>query len=104
MEEKHTKGNTDVTVFENIKKAFVRNRVRGGGFGCDLKWSPDRAFLWTSPVFDVTSPQGLNTYGTIHTKHTISKGSNQHTYPVTCLLYTSPSPRDQRGYRMPSSA
>ena len=21
-----------------------------------------------------------------------------------CLLYTSPSPRDQRGYRMPSSA
>ena len=26
-------------------------------------------------------------------------------YPtVTCLLYTSPSPRDQRGSRMPSSA
>ena len=24
--------------------------------------------------------------------------------PITCLLYTSPSPRDQRGYRMPSSA
>ena len=23
---------------------------------------------------------------------------------MTCLLYTSPSPRDQRGYRMPSSA
>ena len=23
---------------------------------------------------------------------------------TTCLLYTSPSPRDQRGYRMPSSA
>ena len=23
---------------------------------------------------------------------------------LTCLLYTSPSPRDQRGYRMPSSA
>ena len=26
------------------------------------------------------------------------------TDPVTCLLYTSPSPRDQRGSRMPSSA
>ena len=25
-------------------------------------------------------------------------------WPVTCLLYTSPSPRDQRGCRMPSSA
>ena len=24
--------------------------------------------------------------------------------PVYCLLYTSPSPRDQRGSRMPSSA
>ena len=24
--------------------------------------------------------------------------------PYTCLLYTSPSPRDQRGSRMPSSA
>ena len=25
-------------------------------------------------------------------------------YLTTCLLYTSPSPRDQRGSRMPSSA
>ena len=24
--------------------------------------------------------------------------------PLACLLYTSPSPRDQRGSRMPSSA
>ena len=24
--------------------------------------------------------------------------------PISCLLYTSPSPRDQRGSRMPSSA
>ena len=28
----------------------------------------------------------------------------QATGSVTCLLYTSPSPRDQRGSRMPSSA
>ena len=27
-----------------------------------------------------------------------------HSYRKTCLLYTSPSPRDQRGSRMPSSA
>ena len=25
-------------------------------------------------------------------------------FPYACLLYTSPSPRDQRGSRMPSSA
>ena len=28
----------------------------------------------------------------------------QHPVPFGCLLYTSPSPRDQRGSRMPSSA
>ena len=27
-----------------------------------------------------------------------------HPYLMSCLLYTSPSPRDQRGSRMPSSA
>ena len=27
-----------------------------------------------------------------------------HKLPPICLLYTSPSPRDQRGSRMPSSA
>ena len=32
---------------------------------------------------------------------TIAAGSSR---TVTCLLYTSPSPRDQRGSRMPSSA
>ena len=29
---------------------------------------------------------------------------NQNDKNVSCLLYTSPSPRDQRGSRMPSSA
>ena len=29
---------------------------------------------------------------------------NQTPLDWDCLLYTSPSPRDQRGYRMPSSA
>ena len=33
----------------------------------------------------------------------ISK-NNPAEYIRTCLLYTSPSPRDQRGSRMPSSA
>ena len=29
---------------------------------------------------------------------------NENAVTYTCLLYTSPSPRDQRGSRMPSSA
>ena len=31
-------------------------------------------------------------------------GAKGSVYRQTCLLYTSPSPRDQRGSRMPSSA
>ena len=31
-------------------------------------------------------------------------GAAAHALPRSCLLYTSPSPRDQRGSRMPSSA
>ena len=34
---------------------------------------------------------------------TYNMGLNQFS-AMTCLLYTSPSPRDQRGSRMPSSA
>ena len=30
--------------------------------------------------------------------------ANAQAYLMGCLLYTSPSPRDQRGSRMPSSA
>ena len=32
------------------------------------------------------------------------KGNPDHPMTRGCLLYTSPSPRDQRGSRMPSSA
>ena len=32
------------------------------------------------------------------------EGSTLEAEPGGCLLYTSPSPRDQRGSRMPSSA
>ena len=32
------------------------------------------------------------------------RGNQVQVQQITCLLYTSPSPRDQRGSRMPSSA
>ena len=35
---------------------------------------------------------------------TLNMSIGQGDLLVTCLLYTSPSPRDQRGSRMPSSA
>jgi len=34
----------------------------------------------------------------------VKEGNNEIALVNFCLLYTSPSPRDQRGSRMPSSA
>ena len=34
----------------------------------------------------------------------VEKEKSFYPLPRACLLYTSPSPRDQRGSRMPSSA
>ena len=46
--------------------------------------------------------------GTSEVEHVLATQTLPQTEPgtlsVTCLLYTSPSPRDQRGSRMPSSA
>ena len=36
--------------------------------------------------------------------HMQARGIGEHAPADICLLYTSPSPRDQRGSRMPSSA
>ena len=58
---------------------------------------PERFFLRTeSSEIDIPieKPSGLTP--------TFLEQANAH--PQSCLLYTSPSPRDQRGSRMPSSA
>ena len=69
-----------------------------------------QSFLATlKQVSDVASP------GTIHDRKSISTKEMHHSAEGSaagagsadtspCLLYTSPSPRDQRGSRMPSSA
>ena len=44
------------------------------------------------------TPQKIGKYGQIQ------EWPNDLDSPKNCLLYTSPSPRDQRGSRMPSSA
>ena len=47
-----------------------------------------------------THPQTLEDEG----PHILSKGDGIYVYDETCLLYTSPSPRDAIPSRMPSSA
>ena len=40
----------------------------------------------------------------LQVKHVIPCANGTDSLQIACLLYTSPSPRDQRGSRMPSSA
>ena len=59
---------------------------------------------WMAPIH----ASWLGGYGTLNFFHHDSDGisplaSDEH-LKLACLLYTSPSPRDQRGSRMPSSA
>ena len=62
----------------------------------------------------IVNPNGFLTaqgWGTANDFHTTTAGTSEGWLiqeivltAGTCLLYTSPSPRDQRGSRMPSSA
>ena len=51
-------------------------------------------------IFPRTIPVGEE-YGTVIVR---LEGVSDREWEVTCLLYTSPSPRDMRRSRMPSSA
>ena len=55
-------------------------------------------------IFDISQFQ--EGFAVIKFQNLTSTGDNGSDlgFPDTCLLYTSPSPRDQRGSRMPSSA
>ena len=52
--------------------------------------------------FNVLHPMGFDAYGLPAEQYAIQTG--QHPEVTTCLLYTSPSPRDRTRSRMPSSA
>ena len=56
--------------------------------------------FWISSATQQQTPQTNST-----ATGTVAAGQQRPRAPTTpCLLYTSPSPRDQRGSRMPSSA
>ena len=50
------------------------------------------------------STQGSITDTGVTAEEILIGSANDLSGPIACLLYTSPSPRDQRGSRMPSSA
>ena len=73
------------------------------GSGIGKKWNEDDAFKETMQKYF-----GGATIGAVASQFSKinADGDEKMTWEewCTCLLYTSPSPRDQRGSRMPSSA
>ena len=47
---------------------------------------------------------GMSVFATVQVMNKAKGLSDEERQQFSCLLYTSPSPRDQRGSRMPSSA
>ena len=96
----------DSVLRDSIKKGIVFNIMndRGGG---DLKriqlakfnWKPE---LEGKTLYDWAIQEGLEPNAENGAELVIQ--AQLHRGANACLLYTSPSPRDQRGSRMPSSA
>ena len=74
-------------------------RVRKWGIGIAIGLRIILLFLLTRMIAYFQDP-----FFSTHIEGVISATFNLHSVIVLCLLYTSPSPRDQRGSRMPSSA
>ena len=82
---------------------------------CSLRPDEDRACMAVRMVFDKTGVKLKHSFkrGLMRSHARLTYRNAQNAFegrpeavaePVFCLLYTSPSPRDQRGSRMPSSA
>ena len=107
-------------VYQIYPRSF--NDTTGSGIG-DLQGISEKLdyikslgvdIIWLNPVYD--SPNDDNGYdirdyrtimeefGTMEDFDVLLAGMKARGLRLVCLLYTSPSPRDQRGSRMPSSA
>ena len=85
-----------MTDLKSLKVGITIGDINGIGPEIILKSLNDRRILTTITPVIYGSDSAL-----IHYKKKMGM-TDMDLY--TCLLYTSPSPRDQRGSRMPSSA
>ena len=95
----------------NERSSHIISTPRGGGIGIVsaiiIGWIVDRTFTQTLNSHDVIilgSSFGLAIVCFIDDIRGLPAASKLIFQIVCCLLYTSPSPRDKRQSRMPSSA
>ena len=100
IDEDYDHGSGSYLEYATVIKALKGNFREGGNIGFEYKGDNDFSMGITvnNPRFDPELPEGpdnkkMNTYSAQEIQRLIG-----------CLLYTSPSPRDKRQSRMPSSA
>ena len=72
--------------------------------GGDVEAEENLATSRQIPLIRTVVGEKLNMEDTGTSWYSMGKGGANRALLGACLLYTSPSPRDQRGSRMPSSA
>ena len=116
-------GTTQAVLYDRGSVTFLRPEGGGYTYASDLNErgqvvgqaytsaGQSRAFLYSEGTMrDIgtlggasSDAQGINNAGQI-TGSSATSSDSWHAYRYTCLLYTSPSPRDRQKSRMPSSA
>ena len=98
-------GTTTATVLAQAVVASGLKSVTSGANPMDLKRGIDKAVNHVVTGLQKMSNTVGKDFSKIEQVATISANNDKHIGElIACLLYTSPSPRDQRGSRMPSSA
>ena len=89
-----------------IDQLFYAEALPAPTFGTGgILWASLTLALMTVPVVIVATEESLSAVPREYREGSFALGATKFESMVkVCLLYTSPSPRDQRGSRMPSSA
>ena len=93
----------DPTLPLNAANQFWRYALpQEEGFFVSLVLNPNRYTV--DKLIEFNLPADQFPFGKEVIANPLTNGQVSNNSLITCLLYTSPSPRDQRGSRMPSSA
>ena len=92
----------------HTRRAFLRRSTQLGLAGTALPFALNLAAMGEAAAFNATDYKALVCVflygGNDYANTVVTYDDDSYNRYNTCLLYTSPSPRDQRGSRMPSSA
>ena len=100
------KGKKVVLEWTNHGCPFVAKHYKTKNMQSTQELAKSEDVVWLSIISSAPGTQGYVTKEEANELTTTREASPAHVLldPTGCLLYTSPSPRDQRGSRMPSSA